>query len=191
MQKRRVVITGMGAVTPLGLNLQESWSAVRANQCGIGSITQYDTSEQKVTLAGEVKNFDPTAAIDKREVRKLDRYTQFALTASDEAMKQSGFCVEKEDTSRCAVFFASGIGGFSTTQTECLKGAQKGYDRVSPYFIPMAISNMAAGNIAIRYGFYRYETEMMLVTVVLLVIIVQLIQIGFMHWSRGTDKRIR
>ena len=154
MQKRRVVITGMGAVTPLGLNLQESWSAVRANQCGIGPITQYDTSEQKVTLAGEVKNFDPTAAIDKREVRKLDRYTQFALTASDEAMKQSGLCVANEDTSRCAVFFASGIGGFSTTQAECLKGAQKGYDRVSPYFIPMAISNMAAGNIAIRYGFH-------------------------------------
>lgn len=153
MEQRRVVITGMGAITPLGLTLAESWAAVRANRCGIGPITQYDTTHQKVTLAGEVKNFDPTTCIDKREVRKLDRNVQFALAAADEAMGQSGLALNQEDLTRCAVFFASGIGGFATTQQECLKGEEKGYDRVSPYFIPMAIANMAAGNVAIRYGF--------------------------------------
>lgn len=153
MEQRRVVITGMGAITPLGLTLTESWAAVRANRCGIGPITQYDTTNQKVTLAGEVKNFDPAACIDKREVRKLDRNVQFALAAADEAMGQSGLAPEQEDLTRCVVFFASGIGGFATTQQECLKGEEKGYDRVSPYFIPMAIANMAAGNLAIRYGF--------------------------------------
>lgn len=154
MEKRRVVITGMGAVTPLGLNLTETWQAVKAGTCGIAPITHYDTTGQKVTLAGEVKNFDPEQYIDKRECRKLDRFSQFALAAAVQAMEHSGLVMEQEDSNRCAVIFASGIGGFSTTQAECLKGSEKGYDRVSPYFIPMAISNMAAGNIAIRFGFH-------------------------------------
>ncbi len=153
MEKRRVVITGMGAVTPLGLTLEKTWAAVRENRCGIGPITQYDTGEQKVKLAGEVKGFDPEKHIDKREARKLDRFVQFALTSAQEAMDESGLLMQGEDPERCAVFFSSGIGGFSTIQAECLKGAQKGYDRVSPHFIPMAIANMAAGNIAIRLGF--------------------------------------
>ena len=153
MKKRRVVITGMGAVTPLGLTLDESWAAVKENRCGIGPITQYNTSEQKVKLAGEVKGFDPAVCMDNREARKLDRYVQFALACAKEAMDQSGLCVDAENAGRCAVFFASGVGGFSTIQTECIKGAEKGYDRVSPFFIPMVISNMAAGNIAIRFGF--------------------------------------
>lgn len=154
MEKRRVVITGMGAVTPLGLDLAESWAAVKQGRCGIAPITRYDTSGQKVTLAAEVKGFDPERAIDKREARKMDRYTQLAVTAAAEAMAHSGLQMETEDAWRCAVFFASGIGGFTTTQAECLKGEQKGYDRVSPYFIPMSISNMAAGTIAIRFGFH-------------------------------------
>ncbi|MEA5060205.1 MAG: beta-ketoacyl-ACP synthase II [Candidatus Pelethousia sp.] len=153
MEKRRVVITGMGAVTPLGLTLKESWNAVRENRCGIGPITQYDTTGQKVKLGGEVKHFDPADYMEKRDVRKLDRYVQLALASAEEAVKQSGLCIEQEDPMRCAVFFASGVGGFSTIQAECLKGAEKGYDRVSPYFIPMVISNMAAGNLAIRFGF--------------------------------------
>lgn len=153
MEKRRVVITGLGAITPLGLTLGESWAAVRENRCGIGPITQYDAADQKVKLAGEVKGFDPAARMDKREARKLDRYVQFALSCAQEAMDQSGLSMKDEDAGRCAVFFASGVGGFSTIQAECLKGAEKGYDRVSPYFIPMVISNMAAGNIAIRFGF--------------------------------------
>ena len=154
MDKRRVVITGMGAVTPLGLTLEESWAAVKADTCGIGPITQYDTTSQKVKLAGEVRGFNPEQYIDKREVRKTDRFVQFALASAAQAMEHSGLVMENEDAQRCGVVFASGIGGFSTVQNECLKGNEKGYDRVSPYFIPMAISNMAAGNIAIRFGFH-------------------------------------
>ena len=154
MDKRRVVITGMGAVTPLGLTLEESWAAVKADTCGIGPITQYDTTNQKVKLAGEVRGFNPEQYIDKREVRKTDRFVQFALASAAQAMEHSGLVMENENRQRCGVVFASGIGGFSTVQNECLKGNEKGYDRVSPYFIPMAISNMAAGNIAIRFGFH-------------------------------------
>lgn len=154
MDKRRVVITGMGAVTPLGLTLEESWAAVKADTCGISPITQYDTTNQKVKLAGEVRGFNPEQYIDKREVRKTDRFVQFALASAAQAMEHSGLVMENEDAQRCGVVFASGIGGFSTVQNECLKGNEKGYDRVSPYFIPMAISNMAAGNIAIRFGFH-------------------------------------
>ncbi|MDY4166092.1 MAG: beta-ketoacyl-ACP synthase II [Fournierella sp.] len=154
MDKRRVVITGMGAVTPLGLTLEESWAAVKADTCGIGPITQYDTTNQKVKLAGEVRGFEPEQYIDKREVRKTDRFVQFALASAAQAMEHSGLVMENENSQRCGVVFASGIGGFSTVQNECLKGNEKGYDRVSPYFIPMAISNMAAGNIAIRFGFH-------------------------------------
>ena len=154
MDKRRVVITGMGAVTPLGLTLEESWAAVKADTCGIGPITQYDTTNQKVKLAGEVRGFEPEQYIDKREVRKTDRFVQFALASAAQAMEHSSLVMENENSQRCGVVFASGIGGFSTVQNECLKGNEKGYDRVSPYFIPMAISNMAAGNIAIRFGFH-------------------------------------
>ena len=154
MEKRRVVVTGLGAVTPLGLTIQDSWEAAKRGECGIGPITQYDTTGQKVTLAGEVKGFDPLTFLDKKEARKLDRCVQLALCAADEAVRSAALSVEQEDAGRCAVFFASGIGGFSTVQAECLKGEEKGYDRVSPYFIPMAIANMAAGNVAIRLGFH-------------------------------------
>lgn len=152
MKKRRVVITGMGAVTPIGHTAEESWQAVRQGMCGIAPITAYDTAAQKVKLAAEVKDFDPSADIDKRELRHLDRYVQLALVSALEAYRQSGLTMENEDPYRCGVFFASGIGGFNTIQRECLKGEEKGYDRVSPYFIPMVIANMAAGTIAIRLG---------------------------------------
>ena len=152
MDKRRVVITGMGAVTPIGHTVEESWQAVRQGVCGIAPITAYDTSAQKVKLAAEVKDFDPSADIDKRELRHLDRYVQLALVSALEAFRQSGLVIEQEDPYRCGVFFASGVGGFRTIHSECLKGAEKGYDRVSPYFIPMVIANMAAGTIAIHLG---------------------------------------
>ena len=152
MEKRRVVITGMGAVTPIGHTAEESWQAVCQGMCGIAPITAYNTSAQKVKLAAEVKDFDPSADIDKRELRHLDRYVQLALVSALEAYRQSGLVMENENPYRCGVFFASGIGGFNTIQRECLKGEEKGYDRVSPYFIPMVIANMAAGTIAIRLG---------------------------------------
>ena len=153
MEKRRVVITGMGAVTPLGNTLPESWQGVKEGRCGIGPITLYDTTGQKATLAGEVKGFDPEGILGRREARKMDRYTQLAMVAAGEAMAQSRLNMEKEDPFRCAVFFASGIGGFATTQTQCLAGAAKGYDKVSPFFIPMTIAHLAGGNMAIPYGF--------------------------------------
>ena len=100
MEKRRVVITGMGAVTPLGHTVQETWDAVRAGACGIAPITLYDHSSQKVSLAAEVKNFDPTRVLEKKEARRMDRFTQFAVTAAAEAMAQSGLDLEREDAAR-------------------------------------------------------------------------------------------
>lgn len=152
MEKRRVVITGMGAVTPLGLDVRESWAAVRQGRCGIGPITRYDPAGMKVQLAGEVKNLDVEALLGKRESRKMDRFTQLALIASDEAMAQSGLKLEGEDRGRCGVLFSSGIGGFETTGRNYEKGSSRSFDQVSPFFIPMAISNIAAGHMAIRYG---------------------------------------
>ena len=153
MEKRRVVITGMGAVTPIGNTMADSWAAAKAGTCGIGPITRYDTSTQKAKLAGEVKNFDPETLLGKRECKRMDRFTQLALVASDQAMADSGLDREKEDLNRCGIIFSSGIGGFETLGEAYQRGSTRGFDSVSPFFIPMIISNMAAGQIAIRYGF--------------------------------------
>lgn len=150
---RRVVVTGLGAVTPIGNNVSKMWESVKAGKCGIAPITLYDATDRKVTLAGEVKNFVPEDHLDKREVRKMDRFTQFAMTAAKEAVEDAGFNSEELDLTRCGVIVSTGIGGLTTIQEEDAKGMEKGYDRVSPYFIPMTISNMAAGRIAIEYGF--------------------------------------
>ena len=151
---RRVVVTGLGAITPIGNSVSQMWESVKAGKCGIDKITLFDTTDRKVTLAGEVKNYVPEAFLYKREARKMDRYVQFAMAAANEAMKDAGLDMEKEDTSRCGCIVSSGIGGLGTIEAEDKKGMEKGYDRVSPHFIPMVISNMAAGNIAIAYGFH-------------------------------------
>ena len=152
MSKRRVVITGMGAITPIGLSAAESWKNARAGVCGIGPITLYDTADMKVKLAAEAHGFAPENFIDKREARKMDRFTHFALAAAGEAMAQSGLKIEDEDPYRCGVIVSSGIGGLHTLYFEGLKGHEKGYDRITPFYIPMSITNIAAGHIAIRYG---------------------------------------
>ena len=152
MEKRRVVITGMGAVTPVGLTAAESWSAVKAGTCGIAPITLYDASNMKAKLAGEVKGFDPANYMEKREARKIDRFAQFALAAAQEAVAQSGLDFTQEDPYRCALIVSAGIGGLYTLQHETVKGEQKGYDKISPFFIPMSIGNMAAAQIAIKYS---------------------------------------
>ena len=149
---RRVVVTGIGMITPVGNNTSDSWNAVKNGECGIGPITHYDTTGRKVTLAGEVKGYDPSATIDPKELRKMDRFVQFAMTAASEAVEASGIDFASENTERAGVIISSGIGGFATIQSEIIKGNEKGYDRVSPYFIPQIISNMAAGQIAIKYG---------------------------------------
>lgn len=150
---RRVVVTGMGAVTPIGNNIEEMWTSVKNGVCGIAPITAYDTTGKKVTMAGEVKNLNLDEIIDKKESRRMDRYTQFAMVAAKEAVADSKLMDSDVDFTRCGVIVSSGIGGLGTIQQECNKGYEKGYERVSPYFIPMSISNMAAGHIAIAYGF--------------------------------------
>ena len=153
MEKRRVVITGMGTVNPVGNTVADSWTAVKAGQCGIRPITRYDTSEMKVKLAGEVQGLDTDALLGRRETKKMDRFTQLALVAADECMKDSGLNRETENLDRCGVLFSSGIGGFETVGEAHKRGTERGYDSVSPFMIPMIISNMAAGHMAIRYGF--------------------------------------
>ena len=153
MEKRRVVITGMGTVNPIGHNVAESWQAVRDGVCGIGPITQYDSSAQKVHLAAEVKDWDPTAVIDKREVRHMARYTQFAVASAKEAVADSGVDLDSVDRTRCGVIVSSGIGGISTTESEQTRCLQRGFDKASPFYIPSSIANMAAGQIAITFGF--------------------------------------
>ena len=156
MDKRRVVITGLGTVNPTGNTVAESWAAVKQGVCGVGPITLYDTSNSKTKLAAEVKNFDPAAVLDKRECRKMARFTQFALTAAIEAMADAGIDMEKEDASRFATIVSAGIGGLPNMEEEHAKGEQKGFDRVSPFFVPMTIANMAAGQIVIRFGLKGY-----------------------------------
>ena len=152
--KRRVVITGLGTVNPLGNNVEETWKKVQENACGIGPITHFDTENFTVKMAGEVKDLNVEDILGKKESKRMDRFTQFAMIAAKEAMEDSGLDPEKEDTNRCGVLVSSGIGGLPTIETEHAKGLQKGFNRISPFFIPMAISNMAAGQIAIAYGLH-------------------------------------
>jgi len=153
MERRRVVITGLGAVTPLGLTAGGSWRAVREGVCGIGPITAYDPAGMKVQLAAEVKGFDPDALFGKMEAKRMGRFTQFALAAAREALADSGFRVEEADAKRCGVMVSSGIGGIGITEEEHDRGLARGWDRVSPFFIPTGICNMAAGRVAIDAGF--------------------------------------
>ena len=153
MDRRRVVITGLGAVTPVGLTAAESWQAVRSGVCGIGPITQFDASSQKVSLAAEVKDFDADALLGKQEAKRMGRFTQFAMVSAREALADSGLNPEAEDLDRCGVIVSSGIGGLSITEAEHDRGLSRGWDRVSPFYIPTAICNMAAGQIAIDTGF--------------------------------------
>ncbi len=150
---RRVVITGMGAVTPIGNNVTDTWKSVKAGKCGIAKITHYDVDNRKVKVAGEVKNLNLEEYVDKRELRKMDRFCAFALVAAKEAVEDAGISFE-EDSDRCGVIVSSGIGGLGTIEVEHSKGLEKGFDRISPYFIPSSISNMAAGRIAIDHGIH-------------------------------------
>ena len=151
-KKRRVVITGLGTVNPTGNTVAESWANIKAGRCAVGPITAFDTTDFKVKLAAEVKDFDPAARIDKREARKMARFTQFAVAAADEAVRGSGLALEKIDHTRFGVILSSGIGGLPTIEEEHTRGQQRGFEKVSPYFVPMSIGNMAAGQIAIRFG---------------------------------------
>jgi 3-oxoacyl-[acyl-carrier-protein] synthase II len=150
----RVVVTGMGAVTALGLDVPTSWAAMIAGKSGVGPITQFDPSRLTTTIAAEVKDFDASGVLDRKEQRRNDRYVQFALVASREAMNQAGFPerLEGELAERTGVIVGTGIGGIRTLADQVLLMGEKGPDRMSPFLIPMAISNLAAGVIAIVFG---------------------------------------
>ena len=153
MERRRVVITGLGAVTPIGLTAAESWQAVKNGVCGIAPITQFDPTDLKVHLAAEVKGFVPENYMSKPEAKRMGRFTQMAVVSAKEALDGAGFTLDEAEADRCGVIVSSGIGGLSITEAEHDKGKEKGWDRVSPFYIPTGICNMAAGQIAIHTGF--------------------------------------
>jgi 3-oxoacyl-[acyl-carrier-protein] synthase II len=148
---RRVVITGVGAITPLGATAQETWRAVRRGDCGIAPIQAYNTDNQAAKLAGEV-SCDITTLVTPTEARKFGRFTQLALIAAREAFADSGISADNTDLDSVEVLIGSGIGGLGITVREQIRGSERGYDRVSPFFIPTAIANMAAGCVAIDLG---------------------------------------
>ena len=150
--ERRVVITGLGAITPIGNNVEEFWNGLIEGKCGIDEITHFDTTNYKVKLAGEIKNFNVEDHFDKREAKRLDRYSHLALIAERELMKDANLDVSSIDSTRLGVAVSAGIGGLQTIENNAQTLLEKGPDRVSPMYIPMAISNMAAGNIAIEVG---------------------------------------
>ncbi len=150
--ERRVVITGLGAITPIGNSAEEFWSGIKEGKCGIDKITAFDTTNFKVKLAAEVKNYNPEEYFERHEARRLDKYSQFAMIASREAWKDSKLNKEIENMERVGVIIGSGIGGVQTIEAENQKCVEKGPDRVSPMYIPMAILNMATGNVAIDIG---------------------------------------
>ena len=149
---RRVVVTGLGAITPIGNNVDAFWEGIKSGKCGIDKVTLFDASDMKTQIAGEVKDFDPSEYIDKKEARRMDRYAQFALAAASEAVKDSGLDMEKEDAWKVGVVTGSGIGGISTLEEQHKTLLEKGAGRVSPFFIPMMIANMGAAQIAIKFG---------------------------------------
>ena len=151
--RRRVVITGLGTVNPIGNNVKDSWENVKKGVCVIGPITHIDVTNHIVKVAGEVKDLDVDGIIDKKDARRMDKYSQYSMVAAVEAFEDSAINMENEDALRCGVIFSSGIGGMETTENNYATGEKRGYDKVSPFYIPMGISNMAAGNIAIRVGF--------------------------------------
>ena len=151
---RRVVVTGLGAMTPIGNSVEEYWQGLAAGKSGAAPITLFDAEKFKTRFACEVKNFDPTAYMDRKEARKMDRFTQFAIAVSDEAVKDSGLDLENINLDRAGVIWGSGIGGLQTFQDEVINFAHgDGTPRFNPFFIPKMIADISAGYISIRYGF--------------------------------------
>jgi 3-oxoacyl-[acyl-carrier-protein] synthase II len=149
---RRVVVTGVGLVSPLGIGTGANWEALCAGQSGIGPITRFEASQFSARIAGEVKNFDPLQFVDKKDVKKMDVFIQLAIAASQFAMDDANLTVSAEMATRTGVFIASGIGGFSTIEREHKALLEGGPRRISPFFIPAAIINLAAGQVSIRFG---------------------------------------
>ena len=150
--KHRVVVTGIGVISPIGSNKALFWDSIQSGRCGIKKIESFDTSAFKVTVAGEITDFDPTEYISKKEAKRMDRFTQFAIAASKQAVADAALTIDEHNAERIGVYMGSGIGGLITIEENTDKLHNKGVDRVSPFFIPMSISNMAAGNVSIELG---------------------------------------
>jgi len=152
MSRRRVVVTGLGLVSPVGIGVEPSWSALVAGRSGIGPITLFDASTFPTRIAGEVKGFDPTQFMDRKEARRNDRFIQFALAAADMAVKDSGLDMAKEEPERVGCIVGAGIGGLGTIEEEHRTFLAKGVRKIGPFFIPSLIINLAPGQISLRYG---------------------------------------
>ena len=152
--ERRVVVTGLGAITPIGNNIEEFWNGIKNSTNGIDEIKTFDTANCNVKLAAEVKNYNEEDYFDKKEAKRMDKFTQFALIASKEAAKDAGIDLKAEgnkiDPTRVGAIISTGIGGLITIQNQCDVLKEKGMNRVSPFFIPMSIANMAAGMVSIE-----------------------------------------
>ena len=149
---RRVVVTGLGAITPIGNNVEEFWNGLKEKKVGIGPITYFDTADYKAKLAGEVKDFDPKQYMDPKAAKRMEKFCQFAVCAAKEAIEDAGLNMEQEDPFRVGVSVGSGIGSLQSVEREYSKMLQKGPNRVNPLFVPLMISNMAAGNVSIQFG---------------------------------------
>ena len=150
--KTRVVVTGMGAITPIGNDVESFWQGLKDKTVGVGHITYFDTTDYKCKLAAEVKGFDPKQYMDAKAARRMEAFSQFAVAASKEALEQSGIDMEKEDPYRVGVCVGSGIGSLQAMEKDVKKLNEKGPSRVNPLLVPLMISNMAAGNVAIQFG---------------------------------------
>ena len=149
---RRVVVTGVGLLTPLGIGTELSWEGVRAGRSGIGPITQFDAAAFSCRIAGEVKDFDPARYVEKKEIKKMGRFIQFAIAAAECALSSSGFRVTAENAEHVGVYIGSGIGGFEVIEREHQNLMEHGPRRISPFFIPASIINLASGQVSIRSG---------------------------------------
>ena len=152
MSKRRVVVTGLGMISPLGLDVQSSWQAIIQGKSGVGYITHFDAKDYPVRIAAEVKGFDPTKYIELKEVKKMDRFIHFAIAATEMAIADSKLKITPENSERIGIVIGSGMGGLPTIEYYHQVLLEKGWKRVSPFFIPMVIINLAAGQISIKYG---------------------------------------
>ena len=149
---RRVVVTGVGLLSSVGIGTEETWQAIREGRNGISCIEQFDPSSFTTRIAGEVKSFDPLLFIDRKEIKKMARFIQFAVAATQFALQTSGFKVTPEASERCGVYIGSGIGGFEVIEREHKTLLEKGPSRISPFFIPSTIINLASGYVSIRTG---------------------------------------
>lgn len=152
MQQRRVVVTGVGLITPLGVGVNASWEALLHGRSGIGIIRTFDSSDLPVHIAGEVKGFDPSLYIEPKEVKKMDRFIQFAVAASSMAIEDSGIRITEDNAERVGVIIGSGIGGLPAIEHYHKIYLEKGYRRITPFFIPMLIINLASGQVSIKFG---------------------------------------